>query len=240
MRLGQAKPNRLLSADENDARWDAYSLDLLADQHPLALFDQRWLWERPLYARVSSRVKAGGRILEVGCGLGANAVWFAAHGYEVIGVDYRPQLVEAARAITAELRIDCSFEVADAFDLSAHRGFDLAVSFGVVEHWKRPDTVRALREQAASARQVVAIVPTPNTRYTGEITDEHFYSRRQMREIFLEAGLSDVASYCYGTVPSRLYRTAEWLLPGPGLKALRAWTLRFSMAHATFGVVSGS
>lgn len=236
MRLGQTKPNRLLSADENDARWDAYSLDLLADQHPLALFDQRWLWERPLYARVSSRVRAGGRILEVGCGLGANAVWFAAQGYEVVGVDYRPTLVDAARAITAELRVDCSFAVADAFDLSAHRGFDLAISFGMIEHWTRPDTVRALREQAASARQVVAIVPTPNTHYTGEITDERFYSRRQMREIFLEAGLSNVVSYSYGKVPSRLYRTAEWLLPGPGLKALRAWTMRFSMAQATFGV----
>jgi 2-polyprenyl-3-methyl-5-hydroxy-6-metoxy-1,4-benzoquinol methylase len=238
MRLGQDKPNRLLSADENDARWEAYGLDRLADQHPLAFFDQRWLWERPLYARVCSRVRAGGRILEVGCGLGANAVWFAAQGYEVVGVDYLPALIDAARAVTAELRVDCSFAVADAFDLSAHRGFDLAVSFGMIEHWRRPDTVRALREQAASARQVVAIVPTPNTHYTGEITDEHFYSRRQMRAIFLEAGLSNVVSYSYGKVPSRLYRTAEWMLPGPGLKALRAWTLRFSMAQATFGVAS--
>lgn len=236
MRLGQDKPNRLLSADENDARWEAYGLDPLADQHPLALFDQRWLWERPLYARVCSRVRAGGRILEVGCGLGANAVWFAAHGYEVVGVDYRPALVDAAQAITAELQVDCGFAVADAFDLSAYRGFDLAVSFGMIEHWRRPDTMRALREQAASARHVVAIVPTPNTHYTGEITDERFYSRRQMREIFLEAGLSNVVSYSYGKVPSRLYRTAEWLLPGAGLKALRAWTMRFSMAQATFGV----
>jgi SAM-dependent methyltransferase len=239
MRFAHPKPRRLLSADESEARWDAYSLDRLADRHPLALFDQRWDWERPLYARVSARVGTGGRILEVGSALGANAVWFAANGYDVVGVDYRPKLVDMARAITAELRVDCRFDIADAFDLSAYRDFDLAVSFGVIEHWTRSDTVRALREQAASARQVVAIVPTPNTRYTGEVTDERFYSRREMREIFVEAGLSSVVSYSYGAVPSRLYRTAEWLLPGQALKALRASTLRFSTAHATFGVAAG-
>ena len=165
-------------------------------------------------------------------------MWFAANGYDVAGVEYRPKLVDMARAISAELRVDCRFDVAHAVDLSAHHGFDLALSFGVVEHWTRSDTVRALREQAASARQAVAIVPTPNTRYTGEITDERFYSRREMREIFVEAGLSNVASYGYGAVPSRLYRTAEWLLPEQALKALRAWTLRFSMAHAAFGVAA--
>lgn len=240
MRSAEPKPARLLSADESQARWEAYGLDRLADQHPLALFDLRWDWERPLYARVCARVASGGRILEVGSGLGANAVWFAANGYDVVGVEYRPKLVDMARTITAELRVDCRFEVGDAFDLSAYRDFDLAVSFGVIEHWTRSDTVRALREQATAARHVVAVVPTPNTHYTGEVTDERFYSRRGMREIFVEAGLSNVVSYSYGAVPSRLYRTAEWLLPGQALKALRAWTLRFSMAHATFGVAPDS
>jgi hypothetical protein len=52
-------------------------------------------------------------------------MWFAANGYDVAGVEYRPKLVDMARAISAELRVDCRFDVADVFDLSAHRGFDL-------------------------------------------------------------------------------------------------------------------
>jgi len=235
MSSGEPTPRRVLESRESDLRWDSYSLDLIDDQHPLAIFDRRWDWERPLYERIAARVPPAGRILEVGSGLGANAVWFAARGYEVVGVDHRQKVVDASRAIAGELRMDCRFELADAFDLGAYRGFDLAMSFGMIEHWPRSDTVRALREQAQSAPQVTAVVPTANTGYTGEITDERFYTRRQMRLLFSDAGLSDVLTYSYGAVPSRRYRAARWVLPDPALKALRMSSLHFAMALAVFG-----
>lgn len=232
MRPSRSEPRRVLDEHQSDLRWDSYSLDLIADRHPLAVFDQRWSWERPVYERIRARVPRNGSILEVGSGLGANAVWFAAHGYRVVGVDHRPTVVDAARSIAAELRVDCRFEVADAFDLADYRGFDMTASFGVIEHWPRAETVRALREQAACASNVAAIVPTANTRYTGEITDERFYTRRQMRRIFAEAGLTDVLTYSYGAVPSRSGRVARWTLPAPALEALRMSSMRFAMALA--------
>jgi 2-polyprenyl-3-methyl-5-hydroxy-6-metoxy-1,4-benzoquinol methylase len=235
MRHRRGKPRRVLDEHQSDLRWDSYSLDLIVDRHPLAVFDQRWSWERPVYERICARVPEKGSILEVGSGLGANAVWFAAHGYRVVGIDHRPTVVDTARSVVAELGVDCHFEVADAFDLSDYRGFDLTVSFGVIEHWPRVDTVRALREQAACSPKVAAIVPTMNTRYTGEITDERFYTRRQMRGIFADAGLTDVLTHSYGAVPSRSGRVARWVLPAPALEALRMSSMRFAMALAVFG-----
>jgi 2-polyprenyl-3-methyl-5-hydroxy-6-metoxy-1,4-benzoquinol methylase len=227
---------RQLRGAENAARWDAYSFDALGAEHPLAYFDTRWSWERPILARIAKRLGSNGRLLEVGCGLGAIALWFAAHGHDVVGVDFRDPLVERARALAESVSLPCRFEVADAFELSDYRGFDVAISFGMIEHWPRSETVEALRQQARAARQVVAVVPTPNTRFTGAVTDERFYSRRALRGVFTDAGLREVYTFSYGEVPTRSARAADWLLPARAATALRAYNLRFAMAHAVFGV----
>ena len=87
----------------------------------------------------------GSQVLEVGCGLGTDAVSFARHGAHYTGVDLTEASVELVRrrfaleGLTAELR------TADAENLPfADGSFDLVYSHGVLHH--TPDTQRAIDE----------------------------------------------------------------------------------------------
>jgi SAM-dependent methyltransferase len=71
-----------------------------------------------------------GRALEVGCGTGTNALWLAAHGFEVVAVDFAPRAIDRARARAGGAG-GCRFEVIDflaedppggPFDLVFDRG----------------------------------------------------------------------------------------------------------------------
>ena len=57
-----------------------------------------------------------GRALEVGCGTGSNALWLAAHEFEVVAVDLSPLAIEEARGKAAAAGVGaqrCRFEVVD-------------------------------------------------------------------------------------------------------------------------------
>jgi SAM-dependent methyltransferase len=62
-----------------------------------------------------------GTVLDVGCGTGENALWLAAQGRSVTGVDGSPTAVERARAKAAERGLAVPFLVADALHLEKLR-----------------------------------------------------------------------------------------------------------------------
>lgn len=87
----------------------------------------------------------GSDVLEVGCGIGTDAVNFARHGARYTGIDLTEASVELVRrrfaleGLTAELR------TADAENLPfPDECFDLVYSHGVLHH--TPDTQRAINE----------------------------------------------------------------------------------------------
>jgi len=51
----------------------------------------------PLYQRFLRHVPAGGRILDAGCGVGRDALVFAARGYSVVAFDASSEMVRLAR-----------------------------------------------------------------------------------------------------------------------------------------------
>lgn len=62
-----------------------------------------------------------GHVLDLGCGLGDNALYLASTGLKVTGVDISEVAIEAARIKAARVGLDVEFLVADAFGL-AERG----------------------------------------------------------------------------------------------------------------------
>src|SRR5215212_7726353 len=60
-----------------------------------------------------------GRLIAVGCGRGHDAILFARAGFDVLGIDFAPRAVAAARARAADGGVAARFEQHDLFDLPA-------------------------------------------------------------------------------------------------------------------------
>jgi SAM-dependent methyltransferase len=67
------------------------------------------------FAAVADRVV--GPVLDAGCGTGEHALFFAARGLRVTGIDFVPEAIRRARAKAAERGLDVEFLVKDALEL---------------------------------------------------------------------------------------------------------------------------
>lgn len=77
------------------------------------------------------RVPPGGRVLDVCCGSGRMARWFADQGFEAVGVDGSGAMIELARLNTP----NGEFQVADARDFQLEQPADAALStFDSINH----------------------------------------------------------------------------------------------------------
>src|SRR5262245_12427030 len=73
---------------------------------------------------ISEEQLAPCRAVDMGCGTGANAVWLAQRGFDVVGVDFSATAIERARERAAEAKIPVQFHCADILALS-----DLGAAF---------------------------------------------------------------------------------------------------------------
>lgn len=95
-------------------------------------------WRIPEFAEFE---KARGlRVLEIGCGNGADGVMFARAGADYTGVDLTETAVEATRRHFAVENLKGEFRIENAERLSfADESFDIVYSYGVLHHTPRPE-----------------------------------------------------------------------------------------------------
>ncbi len=62
--------------------------------------------DEPIYSITSKITTTQKRILSIGCGEGAECVWFAKNGAEVVGIDASNELIALARRRYGEFGID--------------------------------------------------------------------------------------------------------------------------------------
>jgi SAM-dependent methyltransferase len=95
---------------------------------------------------------APGRALDVACGSGRNAVWLAARGWQVTGVDFSGVALEQARGLAAERGVDVEWVEADVLEWQPPEGvFDLVAVLYL--------QVPAGERRAALARAATALAP---------------------------------------------------------------------------------
>lgn len=78
----------------------------------------------------------GKRVLEIGCGMGADAVEFVKHGAEYVGIDISSESLKLAKKRFEVFGLNGSFyELSATDDLTGLGKFDLVYSMGVLHHY---------------------------------------------------------------------------------------------------------
>ena len=118
---------------------------------PLSTFEEAystrsapWVIGEPQPAIVALEQKGliGGKVLDVGCGTGENALHLAARGHDVTGCDFSPRAIEVARANAAEQGATVRFEQADVLELEPEPRFDTVVDSALFHLLDAADRVR--------------------------------------------------------------------------------------------------
>ena len=112
---------------------------------------------QPKFVQLVEEGRITGRVLDVGCGTGENAIYFATQGLDVVGVDGAPEAIRQAhdKARTRGVRI--TFDVADVLELGEHLGtFDTVTDSGVFHVFDDEDRPRYERSVRGVLRQGVA------------------------------------------------------------------------------------
>jgi SAM-dependent methyltransferase len=109
----------------------------------------------------SDQAPKPGRLIALGCGRGHDALWFAANGFDVVGVDFAPSAIAACKDAAAASGLPARFLQRDIFDL-----VDLAGQFDyVLEHTcfcaiapeQRQDYLRVVRDLLAPGGEFIGL-----------------------------------------------------------------------------------
>jgi ubiquinone/menaquinone biosynthesis C-methylase UbiE len=119
-------------------------------------FEQAYLtqapWDvgepQPEIVRLEESGAIGGVVLDLGCGTGETALYLAARGHDVWGIDFVPRAIELARDKAIKRGLGVHFQVGDALKLEVlGRAFDTVIDCGLFHTFsdeERPAYVRSL------------------------------------------------------------------------------------------------
>jgi SAM-dependent methyltransferase len=121
-----------------------------ASEHFSPSWSHRGVSREIVDAALSGWFPSGAPVLDVGCGTGEIAAWFAKRGHEALGVDIAPSAVARASKMHAPLPSNLQFMTLDATrDPLPNRQFQILIDRGCF-HTISPDLVRSYTRNVAS------------------------------------------------------------------------------------------
>lgn len=162
------------SIDEVMHFWDTRPCNIRhspAEVGTRAYFDeveQRKYFVEPHIPRFAEFEKwRGKRVLEIGCGIGTDAVNFARAGADYTGIDLSAASLDLARRRFAVYGLRGTFHLGNAEELSEVvpvQVFDLIYSFGVIHHSPEPPKViRSLKRYLGSESELRLMLYAKNS-----------------------------------------------------------------------------
>ena len=123
---------------ETTERWDrVYSEKFMTNWYPnedIIRFCARLIHKRLTHDRVEVKREVD-RVLDLGCGNGRHAVYFAREGFRASGIDVSEQAIEWAKDWAQREGLEIDFRVAGIEELPYDDDtFDAVVSHGVLDH----------------------------------------------------------------------------------------------------------
>jgi len=198
------------------------------------------------------------RVLDVGCGIGNHAVYFAQQGLAVTGVDISESAIEIGRKRTAEAGLDVEFIIGDAADLSGLGRFDLVVSDGVLDHVKFSKAKEILNEiqlvSTSDAYMFLSLRSTADSECgrgekVGENTYvleegyeqgmlQHFFDRRSIEELLEGWEIFDI-EHLKREYPSDFSVDKSYLQSSGGMETqINLQDAEFSLQHARWWIAA--
>ena len=101
-----------------------------------------------LFDKVQMEGWLGRRVLDLGCGTGTSACWFAANGFRVTGLDRSAEMLAQARQTAEQQGVVVDWREADICETTIDDGYDLVLALGVLNE------LRSTRELEAALRLV--------------------------------------------------------------------------------------
>lgn len=129
--VSEGGSGRVAAGDGKDF-WDRFYADR---SRPVPFFPMKP--DESLAGYLEQGLIAPGRVLDLGCGAGRNALYLASHGFEADAVDLSPVAIAWARERAAGMGVDARFVCGDAFTLAARElcgPYDLVVDSGCFHH----------------------------------------------------------------------------------------------------------
>lgn len=133
-----------------DARWDrVYSERFMTMWYPhedIVRFCARLIQKKLAPNRYEVKRKVE-RVLDLGCGNGRHAIYFAHQGFQASGIDVSQQAINWAKDWSEQEGLKVDFRVGDIEQLPYEDGtFDVVVSHGVLDHVRSSTARNAAQE----------------------------------------------------------------------------------------------
>ena len=134
-------------------------------------------------------IETASRILDAGCGTGVVTRAVAkrtAVKCQVVGSDYSPALIDAARQQTRELKLDdqIDFQINDIHSLNFEDGyFDIVIAHTVITHVANPEVAVKELRRVVKPSGIVAIFDGDYASLTFAYPDDEF--AKQFEDVFL-------------------------------------------------------
>ncbi len=195
--------------------WFEYFKHLNVDNFPLFLY-YYYAFREPTIGYIRKHVPEGGSIVEFGAGSALLAILLSSMGYQVLGVDSDPRVVEMARSNNERLGGRASVELMNLFEAPRRldKTFDLAYSEGVIEHYRGTDLEEALKAHRDLGRKVMLVVPSQDDPL---VTDQDTYDFKMLERACRSVGLTPIDRFGMGT---GIIKWSKLLLPPIVLKKL--------------------